>query len=48
MTTPMSLQPDHNKSDTTVLAIFSKLCLRRRCLCSDLGGIDPEKLYRAT
>ena len=40
--------PDHNKSNTTVLAIFSNLCLRRRFLCSDLGGIDPEKLYRAT
>ena len=44
--------PDHNKfssiSNTTVVASFSKLCLRRRSLCSNLGVIDPEKLYRAT
>ena len=44
--------PDHNKfsslSNTTVVAIFPKLCLWRRSLCSNLGGIDPEKLYRAT
>ena len=44
--------PDHNKfsslSSTTVVAIFSKLCLWWRSLCSNLGGIDPEKLYRAT
>ena len=44
--------PDHSKfsslSNTTVVAIFSKLCLWRRSLCSNLGGIDPEKLYRAT
>ena len=44
--------PDHNKfsslSNTTVMAIFPKLCLWRRSLCSNLGGIDPEKLYRAT
>ena len=44
--------PDHNKfsslSNTTVVAIFSKLCLWRRSLCSNLGGTDPEKLYRAT
>ena len=44
--------PDHNKfsslSNTTVVAIFPKLCLLRRSLCSNLGGIDPEKLYRAT
>ena len=44
--------PDHNKfpssSNTTVLAIFPKLCLWRRSLCSNLGGIGPEKLYRAT
>ena len=44
--------PDHNKfsslSNTTVVAIFPKLCLSRRSLCSNLGGIDPEKLYRAT
>ena len=44
--------PDHNtfssSSNTTVVAIFSKLCLWRRSLCSNLGGIGPEKLYRAT
>ena len=44
--------PDHNKfsslSNTTVVAIFPKLCLWRRGLCSNLGGIGPEKLYRAT
>ena len=44
--------PDHNKfpssSNTTVVAIFPKLCLWRRSLCSKLGGIGPEKLYRAT
>ena len=44
--------PDHNKfsplSNTTVVAIFPTLCLWRRSLYSSLGGIDPEKLYRAT
>ena len=44
--------PDHNKfsslSNTTVVAIFPNLCLWRRSWCSKLGGIDPEKLYRAT
>ena len=44
--------PDHNKfsssSNTTVLAIFPKLCLWRHSLCSNLGGTGPEKLYRAT
>ena len=44
--------PDHNKfsssSNTTVVAISPKLCLWRRTLRSNLGGIDPEKLYRAT
>ena len=44
--------PDHNKfsssSNTTVVAIFPKLCLWRGSLCSNLGGIDPEELYRAT
>ena len=44
--------PDHNKfsslSSTTVVAIFSKLCLWRRRLCSNLGGIGPGKLYRAS
>ena len=52
MTTPMLLQPQHNKfsslSNTIVMAIFPNLCLWRRSLCSNLGGIDPEKLYRAT
>ena len=44
--------PDHNKfsslSNTTVVAIFPKLCLWRRSLCSNLGGTGLEKLYRAT
>ena len=44
--------PDHNKlsslSNTTVVAIFPNLCLWRGSLCSNLGGIDPKKLYRAT
>ena len=44
--------PDHNKfsssSNTTVVAIFPKLCLWRRSLCANLGGIGLEKLYRAT
>ena len=44
--------PDKNKfsssSNTTVVAIFPKIGLWRRSLCSNLGGIDPEKLYRAT
>ena len=31
-----------------MVAIFPKLCLWRRSLCSHLRGIDPEKLYRAT
>ena len=35
-------------SDTTLVAICPNLCLWRRSLCSNLGGIDPEKLYRAT
>ena len=43
---------DHNKfsslSNTTVVAIFPNLCLWRRSLFSNLRGIDPEKLYRAT
>ena len=43
---------DHNKfsslSNTTVAAIFPKLCLWQRSLCSNLGGIGLEKLYRAT
>ena len=44
--------PDGNKfsslSNTTVVVIFPNLCLWRRSLCSNLGGIDLEKLYRAT
>ena len=44
--------PGHNKfsslSNSTVVAFFPKLCLWRRSLCSNLRGIDPEKLYRAT
>ena len=44
--------PDHNKfsslSNTTVVAILPKLCLWRPTLCSNLGGIGLEKLYRAT
>ena len=44
--------PDQDKfsslSNTTVVAIFPKLCFWQRSLCSNLGGIDPEKLYRAT
>ena len=44
--------PGHNKfsslSNSTVVAIFPKLCFWRRSLCSNLGGIGPEKLYRAT
>ena len=43
---------DHNKFsssfNTTMVAIFPKLSLWRRSLCSNLGGIGPEKLYRAT
>ena len=43
---------DHNKclslSNTTVVAIFPKPCLWRRSLCSNLGSIGLEKLYRAT
>ena len=31
-----------------MVAIFPKRCFWRRSLCSNLGGIDPEKLYRAT
>ena len=44
--------PDGNKfsslSNTTVVVIFPNLCLCRRSLCSNLGGIELEKLYRAT
>ena len=31
-----------------MVAVFPKLCLWRRSLCSILGGIGPGKLYRAT
>ena len=34
--------------NTIVLAIFPNLCLWQRSLCSNFGGIDPEKLYRVT
>ena len=30
-----------------VVAIFPNPCLWRRSLCSNLGDIDPEKLYQA-
>ena len=30
------------------MAIFPNLCLWQCSLCSNLGGIAPEKLYRAT
>ena len=44
--------PDHNKfsslSNATVVAIFRKLCLWWHSLSSNLGGIGPEKLCRAT
>ena len=45
--------PDHNQfsslSNTTVVLIFPNLCLWwRTSLRSNLGGIDLEKLYRAT
>ena len=44
--------PDHNKfsslANTTVVAIFPNLCFWRRSLCSNLRGIDPKNLYRAT
>ena len=45
-------KPVHKKfsslSNTTVVAIFPNLCSWRRSLYSNVGGIDPEKLYRAT
>ena len=31
-----------------MVSIFPNLCLWRRSLRSNVGGIDPEKLYRAT
>ena len=43
--------PDHNKfsslSNTPVVVTFPNVCLWRRSLCSNLAGIDPEKLYGA-
>ena len=49
---PCRCNTDHNKfsslSNTTVVAILPKLCLWQHSLCSNLGGIGPEKLYRAT
>ena len=39
---------NQDRCKTTVLATFPNLCLWRRSLCSNLEGIDPEKLYRAT
>ena len=48
------IYPDHNKfwslSNTTLVAIFPNLCLwwHTCSLCSNLGGIDPEKLYHTT
>ena len=44
--------PDYNQfsslSNTTVVSIFPNPCLWRRSLRSNLGGIDLEKLHRAT
>ena len=44
--------PDHNKISIFIWynfgGDFSQSLLWRRSLCSNLGGIDPEKLYRAT
>ena len=44
--------PDHNKfsslSNTTVVLICPNLCLCRRSLRSNVGGIHCKKLYRAT
>ena len=44
--------PDHNRfsslSNTAVVVIFPNLCLWLLSLFSNLGFIDPEKLYRAT
>ena len=43
---------DHDKfpslSNTTVVAIFPSVCLWQLGLCSNLAGIDREKLYRGT
>ena len=44
--------PDHNKVsslfNTTVVLIFPNLCLWQHSLRSNVGGIHPKKLYRAT
>ena len=43
--------PDHkfsSLSNTTVVAIFPNLCLWWRSLCSNVGRMGPEKLYRAS
>ena len=44
--------PDYNQfsslSNITVVSIFPNPCLWRRSLRSNLGGIDLEKLHRAT
>ena len=44
--------PDRDKfsslSNTSMGTIFPNVCSRRRSLCSNLAGIDPEKLYRGT
>ena len=43
--------PDHSKlsslSNTAVVVVFPSLCQWQRSLCSNLGGIDPEKPLRA-
>ena len=35
-------------NNTTVVVIFPNVCLWRHSLCSNLGGVDSEKLYQAT
>ena len=44
--------PDHNKfsslSNTIMVAFFQIFVYGDVVWCSNLGGIDPEKLYRAT
>ena len=43
---------DHDKfsslSNTTLVAIFPNVCLWQLGLCSNLAGVDREKLYRGT
>ena len=50
MKTPMSLQPWSwsSLSNATVVSIFPNLCFWRRTLCSNVKGIEPQKLYWAT